>query len=84
MNLSHYDDALRIFKEVETVQKETLGQRHENYLITKENIGECLKRMTESDEPLHIFEMSKPTSEVEDKRKGCTGVSAGKFILFIQ
>ncbi|XP_066933324.1 uncharacterized protein [Clytia hemisphaerica] len=54
-NLSHYHDALRILKEIETVEKDTLGERHNSYLSTKHNIGCCLMDLSHYHEALRIF-----------------------------
>ena len=55
MEMNDYDCALAVFKEVEEIQKETIGERHDSYLTTKHNIGHCLTKMNDYDGALAVF-----------------------------
>uniref|UniRef100_A0A7M5XEQ4 NB-ARC domain-containing protein n=1 Tax=Clytia hemisphaerica TaxID=252671 RepID=A0A7M5XEQ4_9CNID len=73
-NLSHYHDALRIFKEIETVRKETLGERHNDYLTTKHEIGCCLMNLSHYHDALSIFK------EIETVRKDTLGERHNNYL----
>ena len=43
--MENYEEALRIYKEVEEAELKTLGPTHRYYLTTKHNLAHCFQSM---------------------------------------